>query len=1201
MDPSNDDNDDSSSSNTRSIVDLFDRICFSRGDEDAICVLKRTAADTGEEEEEEDSICFLELQELSGALACQLAYRYGVPDYVLIDCFGHVAAEAVAVLACMRIARPFVPVSILEQHSGGRLTVLVNELRNSSNRYRSSSSHPTSPISQSSVVAICCCENDEDPALGVFYAAGIHNILYCDRTGNLREQLRVPSSLPDSVTQQQRSGASDDLYILFTSGTSGAAPRAVVGSHTSTLRRLQWFHDTFPASPRVARRTRLTFVDGITELLTPLTCSIGDDDGSTSVLVAVEPQLLQQHGIGILLDWWKPTQITLLPSQLDMMLSTRTNLLSSSLERIIISGEVCSVSTWTKFQQALATHQRHSSKKKEHSSVKTMELINLYGQTETTGDVTCAVLTDMSEDTVVVNGVVAVGKSILPDHIHITRVVMKAGTPTDATISSGSSNEKMDESTATMSTVVVAEETLGEIIISGTNLSIGYLSSSRNKPLTSFTTGDIGFCRDDGIWYVKGRCDDVEKINGVLTSPFEAETAFWQFYNKEMSPDHKVAATIVDGSLHMICEGGPPTTQTMTPTFSRLAMNQAGYPWNLIPKRVFFHQTIPRNTTGAGKVNRSRLKTLVRNLISNPGTNNHGDDHTEPSTTSAVATTSSLHIYSIILSVLQLGDSSVLDDNKSFIELGGDSASAVHLLYRLRSAAQNKEMPNINTSFLLYHLTAVDILLTDSIYELKEVIASGGSGSKGRTNDDDDEDPNSNSKRPRLENLGHRKSRQLPAFSPLPVECFHFAVPKPDDEAQMSFHCAVKFAACVDSGPRKSTCDADDVFYCACQGGVIQKVSTTSGNVVASRQFPGWMFQASCLPMQQAVFAFGHSREIPDRGGLAVSLSLDLQTIIWQRALDSDVDRCRGGGGVTCTPIIMKTRGELWVTTANQLHVLDIDTGENRACLFLPDDFYAIPAFEFSRATVLFAGSRLFKVSVLAKQSDDENDWSAAPIAPDHKEVLQGQFYDSSIGHVHKDLLRLCDSHTLIADSCGSIHVLNTQTDLSCNNHDVNAGMVSMSLKVSSYPLTSPTAFSESPSPPTLSSSSISTVVVVGAYDGTVTYLSLKDDATLSKICDFDAGATLYTRPLALPDGSCVICTTAGDVIRVKHHSSSSDSKSDSCYTAIKEISRHRVFAEIWSDPLLLRNEASTASSSSSPTFRIAFGARDSKVHIMTV
>lgn len=222
--------------NLKSIINLFDSICLSYGDQDAILIHK--------ENDEEQLFCYLELQELSLILACQLHHRYR-PDYVLVDCFGHVIAETVTILACLRLGVPFVPVSVLEQHSGeGRLTAVVRELQ-----LAKQDAH---------VIAICCCENDRDPVLGVFYNANIHCIVYLDASGNLLESLGVPQKLPQTVADQAANA--DDMYVLFTSGTSTGTPKAVIGSQRSTFKRLQWFLNAFESSPRVARRTRLTFV-----------------------------------------------------------------------------------------------------------------------------------------------------------------------------------------------------------------------------------------------------------------------------------------------------------------------------------------------------------------------------------------------------------------------------------------------------------------------------------------------------------------------------------------------------------------------------------------------------------------------------------------------------------------------------------------------------------------------------------------------------------------------------------------------------------------------------------------------------------------------------------------------------------------------------------------------------------------------------
>lgn len=210
---------------SKSLIDWFDEICFDHGDEDAIEIGGG-----------DDPLCYIELQEYSIALAAQLCHRYR-PDHVLIDCFGHVGAEAVSLLACMRAKIPFVPVSVSDQHAGGRLNTVVETL---------------APHS-SAIVAICCCEDDTDPLLGVFYQASVHRILFVDERGTLREALSVPRDLP---IQPPR----DNLYVLFTSGTSSSSPKAVVGSATSTSARIRWFHERFAPSARVARRNKLTFV-----------------------------------------------------------------------------------------------------------------------------------------------------------------------------------------------------------------------------------------------------------------------------------------------------------------------------------------------------------------------------------------------------------------------------------------------------------------------------------------------------------------------------------------------------------------------------------------------------------------------------------------------------------------------------------------------------------------------------------------------------------------------------------------------------------------------------------------------------------------------------------------------------------------------------------------------------------------------------
>ena len=219
-----DDDDDISS-----IASLFDSICFEHGDKDAIL------------QDEGTAICYFELQQASTALAAQLVHRYR-PTHVLLDLKS-------GIHHCLQSDRkPFVPISI-EEMGKERLATIVSTLESSFKNAR--------------LVAVLRCDNDEDPMISVLESLNIYNTIFLNESGDLLEPMDVPQTLP-------RLRYNDDLYILFTSGTSGNTPKAVVGSQSSTLHRLQWFDSTFSCSKIVARRSKLIFVDSINELLSAL-------------------------------------------------------------------------------------------------------------------------------------------------------------------------------------------------------------------------------------------------------------------------------------------------------------------------------------------------------------------------------------------------------------------------------------------------------------------------------------------------------------------------------------------------------------------------------------------------------------------------------------------------------------------------------------------------------------------------------------------------------------------------------------------------------------------------------------------------------------------------------------------------------------------------------------------------------------------
>lgn len=778
---------------TESMVDSFDSLCVSFGDIDCMTSFvsvpnqsQNDDTDLKQEQEqyrqEEQPVCYLELQEYSKALAAQLVRRFR-PDYVLVDCQQKGIPEAVAVLACMRLRVPFVPVSVQDFHSGGRLDSIVQTLRGAVEKLKAGAADTTATDRSPRIVAVTCCENDQDPLLGVFQKADVHQILFLDPQGNLREALDVPQSLCSkrkthlgAAPQLGYSNRDDDaLYVLFTSGTSEKNPKAVLGSHESTRRRIDWFLQTFPPSRRICRRSKLTFVDGVTELLSGLL-------SFESLLVCPDPIMLQNQGIAAVLlsgeTSAKCTQVTLLPSQLQQLLlvleddhqrhkvdeksSIKNKTPPVYLGRVIVSGEACPVQVLESFRRLLPL----------------AELINLYGQTETTGDVTCAVLTDMTHP--VVRGVVSVGKPILE------------------CISIRSDNES------------------NELIVRG-NLSNGYWRGNmKEKQWVNFATGDVGFQDADGNWFIQGRKDDVVKIDGILTIPSEAEAAMNDTFGNKV----QVAVSIMGGAVYAL------VNQPIE--FSRQRMHEKGVPWHLIPRKVFKVNEIPTSSTsGAGKMDRNCVRDMVKAKLIDQEQNENTRMPTEKRDLNAVLT-----------EVLQYNDKIV--DSSSFVELGGDSALAVGLLYQLRISGLLSPTSN---------LSAMGILQSKTIADLREMLGSSSAPSK---------------------RLKRSDSITIRPFAVLSLKQYS------------KYHGAVDLRACVDASPIVH----NESIYAACQGGIVLRVK--GNNVLAAYDLvqhgTNWMVQAGMVILGDTLVVCAYHRASSE--GLIVGLNLDLGKAIWEFQLD---------------------------------------------------------------------------------------------------------------------------------------------------------------------------------------------------------------------------------------------------------------------------------------------------------------------------
>jgi len=343
---------------------------------------------------------FTEILEASRDIARQLVYRFGVTPlasssssshpssshpshYVLLACSGSSSLELAAVGACLLLGVPFVPVDPAGPRADPkRLAGVVSALKTSALK---TSALKTSALPSPRVVAIALSDSDSSPNVLALASAGVHNVVTLSSSLTLTSPIGTPDDLPPPPPLPVKGSLSDRLYVLFTSGTT-SSPKAVIGSHLSTLSRVLWQASRFPASRSVpavvARRADLLHVDGVTELL------------SSTLLPNFSlhqlPQLeLESLGPAAVLGHGNVTRITVMPEQLEQILlalpTTDDDTLSpsstSTLTHITLSGALCPPSLLT------SPHFLPP-----NGFFRNVTLLNFYGQTETGGDCCFAVL-----------------------------------------------------------------------------------------------------------------------------------------------------------------------------------------------------------------------------------------------------------------------------------------------------------------------------------------------------------------------------------------------------------------------------------------------------------------------------------------------------------------------------------------------------------------------------------------------------------------------------------------------------------------------------------------------------------------------------------------------------------------------------------------------------------------------------------------
>lgn len=158
-------------------------------------------------------------------------------------------------------------------------------------------------------------------------------------------------------------------YVIYTSGSTGK-PKGVLGLHQGAVNRFAWMWQNYPFKQGevCCQKTSLNFVDSVWEIFGPLL------QGVRIVIIPDSVVKAPQQFIEILASN-KITRLVVVPSLLRILLDTNTHLQQRlpQLQLWVTSGEALSHNLLQKFRQTLPES----------------TLLNLYGSSEVSADVTC--------------------------------------------------------------------------------------------------------------------------------------------------------------------------------------------------------------------------------------------------------------------------------------------------------------------------------------------------------------------------------------------------------------------------------------------------------------------------------------------------------------------------------------------------------------------------------------------------------------------------------------------------------------------------------------------------------------------------------------------------------------------------------------------------------------------------------------------
>jgi amino acid adenylation domain-containing protein len=482
--------------------------------------------------------------------------------------------------------------------------------------------------------------------------------------------LRLDSEADKIASQPERnpptlSSPLSPAYVIHTSGSTGL-PKGVVGLHRGAVNRFAWMWRTYPFGPQetCCQRTSLSFVDSTWEIFGPLL------QGVRSVVISDEVAQDPARLVEALADA-RVTRIVLVPSLLSALLNSLGDLQSRlpDLALWVTSGEPLMAELARRFRKTLPGR----------------TLLNLYGSSEVSADVTCAEITRSGPE-----APISIGRPIANTRTYI-----------------------LDRALQPVPVGVV-----GELHVAGVGLARSYwnrpeLTAEKfiADPFDSlggrlYRTGDLARYVGEGSIQYLGRLDDQVKVRGFRIEPGEVESAIGQCEavrecvvtaRGEPGADRELVAYLVPQSAEGV------TASTLR-SFLRSSL-----PDYMVPSTFILVDSFPLLPNG--KVDRKVLP--------------EGNRPARESALVEPRTPTEQVLARVFGEVLRLPAVGVEDD---FFDLGGHSLMAMQVVSRLRAAFD----VDVKLRSLFEHptvegmATVIEQLLIDELEALPEDQAGAG-------------------------------------------------------------------------------------------------------------------------------------------------------------------------------------------------------------------------------------------------------------------------------------------------------------------------------------------------------------------------------------------------------------------------------------------------------------------------------------------